>query len=361
MECGRCPAQAVITAFVEANLEESMGRCQSRKIKEAIAKAQEAMQNICLTCAHESNDNNPSNHGQTYYSLDSGHCQSNSGKSKTSHSDDNEVISRADWINSNAAYDSNYYQDHQLRPYSGNSPLDPAFAAMKYAMEHETVTEVKKDDGNTLTHARFVTMPNGEKIRLTKEMRDIMGFFCPEDKDKKQNPYVDDYSLTNLPSELEAIILREMNNFAGLPMQAKMLICCLLEGKNLSDFARLTWLPKGWISKEARKKSPVSPQTAHALFFNICKRLPHFAVLARATKKRSKERVNNQAESIKKYQQLNNEHIAYLKTPETMHKKPSDNPLNRVMKEGLISASKVKGAKPAKKTSGPENVQPDLF
>lgn len=363
MECSRCPVQSVVTAFVEANLEETMGRCQSRKLKAAIAKAQEAMQNVCLTCAQESNDNNPSNHGQTYYSLDSGHCQANSGKSRTTHSDDNEVLSRADWINSNASYDSAYYQDHQIRAYSGQNPLDPAFAAMKFAMEHQTTTEVRRDDGGKVVTARFVTMPNGEKIRLTREVREIIDFFCPDENGGKKNPYVDEYSLTDLPSEVEAIMLREMNNFAGLPIQAKMLICCLLEGKNLSDFARLTWLPKGWINKEALKKSPISPQTAHALFFNICKKLPHFAVLARATKKRSKERVSNQAKSIKDYQSKNNKHIAYLKDPNTIQRRPDNDPLVRVLKEDMKAEAKKKAFQGTKKDKpkGDDNLELALF
>lgn len=324
MECHSCQINKIVQAFVEADLDRSMGRCQSKAIKAACKRLQEAMQNVCLACVGEVNDNNPSNHGQTFYSLDSGHCQSNSGKSKTSHSDDNEVISRADWINSNASYDSAYYADHQFRPYSGASPIDPAIAAMKSAMERQEETEVTRRDSSSVSYTQ---------ITNTKDTQHDKRFFEGDASGKEANPFQDEFSITNLPSEIEAIVLKEINNFAGLPIQAKMLICCLLEGKNLSDFSRLTWLPKGWLSKEARQKSPISPQMAHALFLNICRKLPHFAVLARATKKRSKERIDNQNKAIKDYQAKTSERLDYLRRPETLHKKPKENPIARAMED----------------------------
>ena len=352
MECHSCPVSKIVQAFAEADLEKSMGRCQSKRLKEACAKLQESMQNVCLTCVNEVNDNNPSNHGQIFYSLDSGHCQSNSGKSRTSHSDDNEVISRADWINSNASYDSPYYQDNQFRPYSGDSPLDPAIAAIKSEMSEQESTEIRRSKGDTVTYSS-VTMPS-PSATAERDRR----FFGNGDDGKAANPFLDEFSLTNLPSEIESIMLSEMNNFAGLPMLAKLLICCLLEGKNLSDFARLTWLPKGWISKEARKESPISPQTAHALFFNICKKLPHFAVLARATKKRSKARIENQNEAIRKYQKKTDERIGYLKDPSTVHRKPKENPHARnETPDNQTERKRSKQEKPRKKSGIDETME----
>lgn len=352
MECHSCQINKIVQAFVEADLDRSMGRCQSKAIKEACKRLQEAMQNVCLACVGEVNDNNPSNHGQTFYSLDSGHCQSNSGKSKTSHSDDNEVISRADWINSNASYDSAYYSDHQFRPYSGESPIDPAIAAMKSSAEMRENSEKASGGLSAASQPQETSQQDSQRDKR---------FFEDDVGSKEENPFLDEFSITNLPSEVEAIVLKEINTFAGLPIQAKMLICCLLEGKNLSDFSRLTWLPKGWLSKEARQKSPISPQMAHALFLNICRKLPHFAVLARATKKRSKERIDTQNKAIKDYQAKTAARLDYLRSPATLHRKPKENPIARAMEDMREDdSSEGRASRASKKNKSAESMEFDF-
>lgn len=321
MECrSGCPIQSIVDAYVAADLERNLGRCQSKRIKEACKKLQESLQNICLTCVDEVNDNNPSNHGQTFYSLDSGHCQSNSGRSATSHSDNNEVISRADWINSHASYDSAYYQDNAFRPYNGTSALDPAFAAIKKSMRHAKVSEQVTDDGKNLTYETRTDYPS------------IHDRFFEEEGGSQANPFQDEFSITSLPSSVEAIILRELNNFAALPALHKMLVCCLLAGINISDFARMGWLPKE-IKKLMKPKGKndeevISAQTAHAMYQNICKKLPYMTVLSRATKKRSKERIESQNLAIKMMQAANKRRTAYLTSPEKMKElgKPKYNP-----------------------------------
>ena len=50
------------------------------KMEAIIGELRQAFQVVCLTCANVSNDDNPSNHGQTFVSLDSGNCQANSGR-----------------------------------------------------------------------------------------------------------------------------------------------------------------------------------------------------------------------------------------------------------------------------------------
>ena len=319
MECSSCPIQPLVNAFVEANLERNMGRCQSKRLKEACKKLQESFQNVCLTCVDETNDNNPSNHGQTFYSLDSGHCQTTSGNSPTSHSDNNEVISRADWISSHASYDSNYYQDKSFRPYSGTFSNDPTLAVVRDAMQHPVITEQIVQDDKTITH----------KMRIDYE---TTRFLTGDTAKEREDTFQDEFSITKLPSAVEAIILREMNNFAALPTLHQMLICCLLAGRNLSDFARMGWLPKE-IKKMLKPmpkdaKDVISAQTAHAIYQNICKRLPYFSVLARATKKRSKERIESQRAAIKEFQQTDKRMVEYLHSPSSFKSigRPAINP-----------------------------------
>lgn len=336
MECSSCGFQSLVTAFVDADLERSMGRCQSKKIKEAIAKLREAMQNVCLTCVDEVNDNNPSNHGQTFYSLDSGHCQTTSGRSASTHSDNNEVISRADWITSHAHYDSAYHQDNTYRPYSGSSPLDSAFAAMRRARGHVGHSERVSRGENNVTY-EMVDEYNNES------------FFDPSADDNNKNPFQDEFSITTLPSSVESILLREMNNFAALPPLHKMLICCLLAGINISDFARMGWLPKEikkMMKPQTKDMEIISAQTAHAIYQNICKKLPYLTVLARATKKRSKERIVSQNAAIREYQKANSKMVAYLQSPKAMATigKPKENPHKKEepveLKKGRKNAAK---------------------
>lgn len=356
MECSSCPCQKLVTAFVEADLERSMGRCQSKKIKEAIKKLQEAMQNVCLTCVDEVNDNNPSNHGQTFYSLDSGHCQSNSGRSATSHSDTNEVISRADWINSHASYDSAYYQDNSFRPYAGTSPLDPAFAAVKRAMRHAVHSESVTRDGETVTYE-------------SRDDYQVDRFFDPDADGGNPNPFQDEFSITTLPSSVEAILLREMNNFAALPPLQQMLICSLLAGRNISDFARMGWLPKEikkLMKPRTKDMEVVSAQTAHAIYQNICKKLPYLTVLARATKKRSHERVATQNAAIKEFQRSNRHLVSYLSSPEALSTigKPKVNPHATINKDETKKTPKVviKSAKKARQEYlAQKYIQEDIF
>ena len=318
MECHACCVQKLVQAFADADIERSMGRCQSKRLKEACTKLQEAMQNVCLTCVEEVNDNNPSNHGQTFYSLDSGHCQSSSGRAVPSHTDSNEVISRADWITSHASYDSAYHQDNTFRPYSGTSPLDPAFSALKRATRRASYSEQVIDDGDSTVY----------ETEIDYDDRD---FFDPSAGNPNLNPFQDEFSITTLPSTVEAILLREMNNFAGLPPLHQMLICCLLAGINISDFARMGWLPKEikrLMKPRSQDMEVLSAQTAHAIYQNVCKKLPYLTVLARATKKRSKERVAMQNAAINDFQRENNKTIGYLTSPKAMATigKPKSNP-----------------------------------
>ena len=333
MECSSCPIQPIVNAFAEADLERNLGRCQSKRLKEACKKFQEALQNVCLTCVDEVNDNNPSNHGQTFYSLDSGHCQSGAGRSATSHSDNNEVISRADWITSHASYDSAYHQDNSFRPYSGDSALDPAFTAIRRSMRHASESMQVSRNGDTISYQSKVTYDDAK-------------FFAPDDS-SIENAFQDEFSITTLPSSVEAILLREINNFAALPALHKMLICCLLAGINISDFARMGWLPKEikrLMKPREKDMEVISAQTAHAIYLNICKKLPYLTVLARATKKRSKERVASQNAAIKEFQKRNRRQTAYLHSPDAFAKmgKPKTNPHEDM--NGIISERKRKAA-----------------
>ena len=70
MECQSCPLQPVIDAFVKADNLRKLAASKHRKLRDAAASVQSALSSVCLACAHVTDDDNPSNHGQSFVSLD---------------------------------------------------------------------------------------------------------------------------------------------------------------------------------------------------------------------------------------------------------------------------------------------------
>lgn len=284
MECSRCCLQPVIHAFTQANLENSLGRMKTKQIiaavnnlkdvfkgvctqcqvmpsetnkliedlrkvwndkfsqvaksvlkdneamRPVIEELQQAFQVVCLTCARVSNDDNPSNHGQTFVSLDSGNCQADSGRAKTTHTDDNIVQSRADWIGIHKALD---VEESSF----GMSPV-----------------------------ANIILQES------------------PEEVDKLVNA-----TSTMLPPEVEDKLRMEFSNFVELDIIDKLLLCCIMSGMNIAEFAKMLWLPYSIVDPKTRQVKSITKQAAHARWMNICKRFPVFMSVAVANVKDNKK------------------------------------------------------------------------
>ena len=263
MECNRCPVKPILYAFTQANLENSLGRMKTKQIIAAVnnlkvnikgiceschtlpsktnelvedlkdvwnsryeilmrsIQKREAFQAVCLTCSRVSNDDNPSNHGQTFVSLDSGNCQADSGRAKSTATDDNIVQSRADWIGlhkSPDVEDSSYGRD-------------PAFG----------IIESEEPDA-------------------------IL---------KKQNS-----TATLLPPEVEDRLRAEFSNFVELDIIDKMLLSCIMSGMNVAEFAKMLWFPYSLVDPVTRQVKSVTKQAMHARWKNICRRFPVFMAVA---------------------------------------------------------------------------------
>lgn len=286
MECNRCCLQPVIHAFTQSNLENSLGRMKTKEIiaavnnlkgvfrnlcgkcqslpsqtnerieelkaawnekftavaesvvkdkenmKPLIAELQQAFQAVCLTCAKVSNDDNPSNHGQTFVSLDSGNCQADSGRAKTTHTDDNIVQSRADWIGLHKA---------------------PDWHSHSYGMSPQANLAMKED---------------------------------PEYKDKIMNA-----TTTVLPLEVEDRLRKEFSNFVELDIIDKILLACVMSGMNIAEFAKMLWFPYSLVDPKTRMVKSITKQAAHARWINICRRFPVFMSIAVSSKKDSKKSI----------------------------------------------------------------------
>ena len=281
MECSRCCLQPVLHAFTQSNLDNSLGRMKTKEIIAAVnnlkvvfknvctkchalpegetntllADLQEtwntkfaalmqsmhkdaeamspiiedlrhAFQAVCLTCAKVSNDDNPSNHGQSFVSLDSGSCQTNSGLAKSSHTDDNVVMSRADWIGLHRAADVD----------------DRVFGVAP------DVNVMMKED--------------------------------PEEF-KRQT----DQSTSLLPPEIEDTLRKEFSNFVELDIIDKLLLSCIMSGMNIAEFAKMLWFPYSIVDPKTRTVKSITKQAAHARWVNICKRFPVFMSVAISSNK----------------------------------------------------------------------------
>jgi hypothetical protein len=186
-----------------------------------IEELRQAFQAVCLTCAKVSNDDNPSNHGQSFVSLDSGYCQTNSGLAKSSHTDDNVVMSRADWIGLHRAADV--------------------------------------DD-------RVFGVAPDENLIMKED---------PEEFRRKT-----DQSISLLPSEIEDTLRKEFSNFVELDIIDKLLLSCIMSGMNIAEFAKMLWFPYSIVDPKTRTVKPITKQAAHARWVNICKRFPVFMSVA---------------------------------------------------------------------------------
>ena len=198
----------------------------SEEMRPLVEELHEAFQTVCLTCAKVSNDDNPSNHGQVFVSLDSGNCQADSGRAKSTHTDDNIVQSRADWIGLHKSPDIE-------SPTYGTSPV--------------------------------------HSLMMKEE---------PEKEERSLNA-----TSSMLPPEIEDKLRIEFSNFVELDIIDKMLLSCIMSGMNIAEFAKMLWFPYSIVDPKTRTVKSITKQAAHARWINICKRFPVFMSVAVANAK----------------------------------------------------------------------------
>lgn len=191
------------------------------KMEAVIDDLRKAFQVVCLTCSSVSDDDNPSNHGQTFVSLDSGNCQANSGRAKSTHTDDNVVLSRADWIGMHRA---------------------PEVDEKSYVRTPE-ISLIMKEEPESFENSETKTS-------------------------------------TILPPEIEDRLRKEFSNFVSLEIIDKLLLSCLMSGMNIAEFAKMLWFPYSIVDPKTRQVKSITKQAAHARWINICKRFPVFMAIA---------------------------------------------------------------------------------
>ncbi|MBO6031862.1 MAG: hypothetical protein J6Q22_10515 [Prevotella sp.] len=198
----------------------------AKLMEEVIDELRKAFQVVCMTCSRVSNDDNPSNHGQTFVSLDSGNCQANSGRAKSTHTDDNVVLSRADWIGMHCA---------------------PEIDNKMYGISPDVNLMMKEE-------------PDSFENRAER-------------------------TSTMLPAEVEDKLRTEFSNFVSLDIIDKLLLSCIMSGMNIAEFAKMLWFPYSIVDPKTRMVKSITKQAAHARWINICKRFPVFMSVAISSSK----------------------------------------------------------------------------
>ena len=101
MECQSCPLQPVIDAFVRTdNLKKLTAKCKHKPLIAAAHAVQPSLSAVCLACAQCTDDDNPSNQGQSFVSLDNDSTSDDSrAASRSSHrSSPPQTASVADYL-----------------------------------------------------------------------------------------------------------------------------------------------------------------------------------------------------------------------------------------------------------------------
>lgn len=284
MDCSTCPLKPVVDAFTKADLPDSLNRYKSQKIHalvgnlcsevhslcstcgkndkpimrkmnalkrawndayrpffDAILKSKKSQiasaerlrsifSEICLTCSREANDDNPSNKGQQFYSLDSGSCRHTSGRAHFSHTDDNDVVSRADWIALHSAPEIESSYDQDVNAIDGGDAL--------------------------LSNDRL-------------------------------------HSLTGLPPDVEDVLRQEGGKWFDLSLQDKLLVACVMSGMNITEFSELKWIPSSFRDPRTGDLKPITKQAAHARWNQIVARIPYLQLLVQTRSNRKKVAVRS--------------------------------------------------------------------
>ena len=260
----------------------------AKLIEEVIDELRTAFQTVCMTCARVSDDDNPSNHGQTFVSLDSGNCQANSGRAKTTHTDDNVVLSRADWIGLHCAPEI----DNKM--YGGSPDIN---------------------------------------LMMKEESCD------PSNYTEKTS--------TLLPAEVEDKLRTEFSNFVSLDIIDKLLLSCIMSGMNIAEFAKMLWFPYSIVDPKTRMVKSITKQAAHARWINICKRFPVFmsvAISSTSKDRKSLEKLRkfvlnpNSEEPSDKFQngKLSQAYIKAEKRAKEHAEKKKDARIRRLENENIV-------------------------
>lgn len=223
MECQRCPFFPFVKGISQFKIPDAFDKFKDRKYKELGIKLRDVLGEACCYCSMHSNDDNPSNHGQSFVSLDD--TENVGGEYNDA---------KQDYIISNAK-----------EGFSESSLTDNPYEAL-----------AEKDD---LEHLKR-TNPNEYERRIAKA---------------KEVGY------TNLPASVEQVLKRELMSFASLEIQDMMLLCCCMKGITISEFATMRWFPRGMLFKNSQTLKPVTKQASHARFMNVIRKFPQFKSVAR--------------------------------------------------------------------------------
>lgn len=259
-ECQRCPFQAVVSSLAEliktfrptvvdknnrATVTE-MNQAQYLAYKTKNAKVRKAAnalekkytdfisdieknilplcQKICITCSTVSNDDNPSNHGRTFISIDA--------------------------LNSApATYDSDFDAQEHANQYNGGEQQEGEGNAER------AHTEDKGDSDEDVVMGGTGSWLNKNAIKSVHSL----------------NPQ----GSTNLPSHIEDTLRKILHDFSALDIYEQNLVFQQMCGTSLADFGSMGWIPEDM-------KKPQSKQLVSIRWEKLVHKFPIAAALRKA-------------------------------------------------------------------------------
>jgi hypothetical protein len=223
MECHRCPFFPFVKGISKYKIPDSFDKFKDKTYKAYGEELRSVLSKACCYCSQHSSDDNPSNHGQTFVSLDD--AENVGGEYNDA---------KQDFIISNAK--------------EGYSRASLAGDPFENVAEKSELAYLKEHD-------------KPEYRRRLAASREV--------------------SYTNLPAAVEQVLKKELMDFASLEIQDMMLLCCCMKGITISEFATMRWFPRGMLFKNSSTLKPVTKQASHARFMNVIKKFPTFKTVAR--------------------------------------------------------------------------------
>jgi len=223
MECQRCPLFPFVKGISQYKIPDAFDKFKDPKYKEIGVRLRDLLGEACCYCSTHSNDDNPSNHGQTFVSLDD--AENVGGEYNDA---------KQDYIISNAK--------------DGYSESSVSSDPYETIAEKDELEYLKKTD-----KAEY-----DKRVAASREV-----------------------GYTHLPATVEQVLKRELMSFASLEIQDMMLLCCCMKGITISEFATMRWFPRGMLFKNSQTLKPVTKQASHARFMNVIRKFPQFKAVAR--------------------------------------------------------------------------------
>ena len=262
MECHSCPVHPVIEAFVRSDCLASIGKrlSVSKKIADLAEKIRSALSEICLVCTKTTDDNNPSNHGRSFVSIDAAPDRIDGGwsrraadgykafvRSQTAPDYSSGEDFRAEGSEFTSKFDSSAQYDEDNPAYQSEDDYAEPSTAEASAMHEFSPFEGRFPDRSADTDRQGRTA-FGEFGRTEASHMNLSRNRAEDecgDGDQTKDPYDERRGFsTSLPQEVEQKLVENFSEFSSLSPMDLCLLAHVMAGGSFAEFATMKWTSK---------------------------------------------------------------------------------------------------------------------